>query len=65
MQAQVLRLPEVKTLTGLSRSSIYVFVKRGDFPRPFRLGRKAIGFLRVEVEEWVAGRVAASRPPAA
>ncbi len=65
MQAQVLRLPEVQTLTGLSRSSIYVFVRRGDFPKPFRLGRKAIGFLRVEVEGWVAGRVAESRPPAA
>ena len=64
MQAQVLRLPDVKTLTGLSRSTIYVFVKRGTFPRPFRLGPKAIGFLRAEVEQWIEQR-AASRGSAA
>jgi prophage regulatory protein len=58
MQAQVLRLPDVKAVTGLSRSTIYALVKRGAFPSPFRLGPKAIGFLRSEVEAWIEQRAA-------
>ncbi len=34
----IVRLPEVKTITGLSKSTIYAAAKRGDFPSPISLG---------------------------
>ena len=56
-----LRLPEVMERTGLSRSTIYVRLAAGCFPRPVALGSRAVGWIEVEVEEWVAERIAESR----
>jgi len=56
-----LRLPEVMERTGLSRSTIYVRVAAGSFPRPVALGGRAVGWIEAEIEEWVAERIAESR----
>ena len=56
-----LRLPEVMKRTGLSRSTIYVRVAEGRFPRPVALGGRAVGWIEAEIEEWVAERIAESR----
>ncbi|WP_018990997.1 helix-turn-helix transcriptional regulator [Aromatoleum toluclasticum] len=58
---RVLRLPQVKTLTGRSRSAIYADVKAGAFPAPVKIGPKASGWLESEIEAWLAKRVAESR----
>lgn len=34
MAISVLRLPEVKNRTGLSRSTIYLRIAQGNFPKP-------------------------------
>ena len=47
--------------TGLSRSTIYVRLAEGCFPRPVALGGRAVGWIEAEVEEWVAERIAESR----
>jgi len=52
----ILRLPQVKTRTGLSRSSIYAAVKRGDFPQSVSLGLRAIGWLASDVDKWIETR---------
>jgi len=57
-----LRLPEVKRLTGLSRSSIYLQIKTGHFPPPVRLGGRAVGWVEEEILTWARDRVLASRP---
>jgi len=57
-----LRLPEVMTRTGLSRSTIYVRLAAGCFPRPVALGSRAVGWIEAEIEEWVAEPIAESRP---
>lgn len=57
----ILRLPGVKGRTGLSRSSIYDKVKRGEFPEPVRLGERAVGWVEAEIEAWLGARIAASR----
>ena len=49
----ILRLPDVKKRTGLSRSSIYAFMKDGKFPQSSRLGRRSIGWSELQVTEWV------------
>ena len=56
-----LRLPEVMARTGLSRSTIYVRVAAGAFPRPVALGGRAVGWIEAEVDAWVRERIAESR----
>ena len=56
-----LRLPEVMARTGLSRSTIYVRLEQGRFPRPVSLGGRAVGWIDSEIDEWMSNRVAKSR----
>lgn len=58
---RILRLPAVKDLVGLSRSSIYQRVADGVFPRPIALGGRAVGWIDAEVDDWVARKIEASR----
>ena len=61
LQVRFLRLPEVQRRTGLSRSTIYVRLERGLFPRPVSLGGRAVGWIESEVDEWIRQRIAESR----
>lgn len=56
-----LRLPEVQDRTGLSRSTIYVRLGQGRFPRPVSLGERAVGWVEAEVDEWIRERIEESR----
>jgi len=57
----VMRLPEVRRMTGLGRSTIYRLQADRQFPQSIKLGIRAVGWLEREVQEWLAGRVASSR----
>jgi prophage regulatory protein len=61
MANTILRLPAVKTRTGLSRSSIYLRVTEGTFPKPISLGARAVGWLESEVDDWVSQMIELSR----
>lgn len=61
MTHTILRLPAVKTSTGLSRSTIYMRVSQGTFPKPVSLGGRAVGWLEAEIQEWLERRIEASR----
>jgi prophage regulatory protein len=61
MAKVVLRLPVVKARTGLSRSTIYLRIAEGSFPKPVSLGDRAVGWLESEIESWLSSRVEASR----
>jgi prophage regulatory protein len=61
MMHTILRLPQVKIRVGLSRSSIYLAVSQGKFPRPVSLGARAVGWLESEVDAWLSQRVELSR----
>lgn len=58
---RILRLPDVKSRTGLSRSSIYLKLASGSFPRPVSLGARSIGFVESEIDDWIAERIRVSR----
>jgi prophage regulatory protein len=54
----IYRLPKVKTVTGLGRSTIYAMVAKGKFPAPVPLtdeGRE-VGWDSNAVDAWVAAR---------
>ncbi len=61
MVTAILRLPEVKARTGLSKSSIYLRVKQGNFPSPISLGVRAVGWPDTEIQVWLEKQIAASR----
>ena len=53
---KILKINEVMETTGLSRSSIYAFVKASDFPQQVRLGKRSVGWLSEEIEAWISQR---------
>lgn len=61
MSNRILRLPDVKKRTGLSRSSIYLRMSKGDFPDSISLGARAIGWVEQDVDSWLEARIEASR----
>ncbi|MGB8031307.1 MAG: AlpA family transcriptional regulator [Terracidiphilus sp.] len=61
MATVILRLPAVKMRTGLSRSSIYQWIAKGQFPAPVSLRARAVGWVESEVDEWIARRIAENR----
>jgi prophage regulatory protein len=65
MAITFLRLPAVKARTGLSRSTIYLRVAQGRFPKPILLGGpRAVGWLESEISEWVEAQIKRSRTEA-
>jgi prophage regulatory protein len=56
-----LRLPEVKTVTGLSKPSLYALIRANSFPAPVRLGPRTVAWVRSEIKQWAAERVHTSR----
>jgi prophage regulatory protein len=63
MTDRILRLPEVKANVGLSRSTIYLRIEEGSFPKPISLGARAVGWLESDIEAWVSKQVDLSRRP--
>ena len=53
---RILRLPEVRRTTGMSRSAVYVMVSAGEFPKPVRIGRRAVGWRESDVQAWLDSR---------
>jgi prophage regulatory protein len=64
MTHNILRLPAVKARTGLSRSTIYLRISEGSFPKPVSLGGRAVGWLEAEVNDWLDCQIEASRQAA-
>ena len=58
---RILRLPGVRARTGLSRSTIYLRISQGRFPKPISLGERAVGWVESEVNEWLNRQIEASR----
>jgi prophage regulatory protein len=53
-----LRRRDVERLTGLPRFTLFDMMYAGRFPRPVRLGEKAVGWIEAEVVEWQRSRIA-------
>ena len=57
----VLRLPEVRARTGLSRSTVYLRISEGKFPAPINLGPRMVGWLEAEIDDWLTIQIEKSR----
>ena len=57
----ILRRKQVQQRTGLSRSTIYLRIAQGTFPKTVSLGARAVGWMESEIDEWLNARVGLSR----
>ena len=53
---RLVRIGEVKRLTGLSTATLYRKISANEFPRPVQLGTVARAWPLSEVQDWIAGR---------
>lgn len=55
MTKKIIRLPQVREKTGLSRSSIYAFMKERKFPLAFPLSEngRSVGWLEKSIDDWI------------
>jgi prophage regulatory protein len=58
MKRTILRIPAVKSYSGLSRSTIYLRIAQGLWTKPVSLGARAVGWPSDEVEAINAARIA-------
>jgi len=57
----ILRRPQVQQRTGLSRSTLYQYIKDGEFPASVQLGPRAVGWLESDISDWISARVKLAR----
>lgn len=60
LRDRLLRLPECEAMTGLKKSSIYMLMKRGEFPRCVQLTARCVAWPESRVLQFVQDRIAAS-----
>lgn len=59
MQPEILRIRDIIRVTGLSRTSIWRYIKTGSFPKPISLGvpgSRCVGWYAREVQEYLDSR---------
>lgn len=57
MNLRLIRLSEVKHLTGLSRSKIYADMSEGTFPKSIKLGERSVAWNLSDIEEWIQSKI--------
>jgi prophage regulatory protein len=58
-ELRLLKIREVLTICGISKSSLYAAVREGTFPAPVKLTERSSAWVKSEVMEWIEGRMRA------
>ena len=53
MSVEIIRRKALEARIGLSCSTIYMMMSEGRFPRPIKIGRRAVGWRASDVEQWL------------
>jgi prophage regulatory protein len=61
LQRKLIRLPQVKASTGLSKSSIYARIAEGTFPKQIPLGPRLVVWVESDIQNWIEEQVFAAR----
>jgi prophage regulatory protein len=59
-QDRLLRLPEVESVTGLKKSTIYNLMKAGKFVNPVRISKRCTAWPAGAVYGWVQAQIASA-----
>lgn len=54
-----LRMPQVEAITGRKKPTIYADIAAGKFPRPIKIGARAVAWISTDIEKWLDERIAA------
>lgn len=54
---RLIRLPDVMSITGLKRSTIYFKMKKGNFPNNIPIGERSVAWVEGEVINWIDGNI--------
>ena len=54
MDNKIHRIKAVCDITGLPKSTVYAKMLNGEFPRPIKLGRRAVGWKSEELKAWIS-----------
>lgn len=60
MAERVYRRPAVEKLTGLSRSTLYQMMAENRFPKPVRVGLRAVAWRESDLTAWLEARETAA-----
>ena len=61
LQHKLLRVPQVKQTTGLSKSTIYARIAEGNFPKQIPLGPRLVVWVESDIQNWITEQVSAAR----
>jgi prophage regulatory protein len=53
----IIRRKNLPLITGLSLTTIWRLIREKDFPAPFQLSSKTIGFDKYEIDAWIEARM--------
>ena len=56
-----IKLPTVCSMTSLSKSAVYLKMSLDEFPKPVRVGKRAVSWLQHEVMDWLQCRIEQNR----
>jgi prophage regulatory protein len=56
MTYKILRRRDVERVTGLSRSTIYDWMRRNQFPKSIALGSRLVGWRESDIAAWLEAR---------
>lgn len=58
---RVMRLTEVCHTVGAKKSTVYLWISKGTFPKPLRLGPRTVGWLTSDIAMWLDERISARK----
>ena len=53
--SNLIRIPKVMDKTGVAKSTLWLWVSKGTFPKPIKLSPKITVWIEDEVNEWMMG----------
>jgi prophage regulatory protein len=60
-EIKLYRLRELSARIGLARSAIYQAINDGRFPKPVRIGARAVAWRHQDIEAWLQSRASQQR----
>lgn len=61
IKAALIRLRQVMARTGMSRSTIYAYIKDGRFPPPIAISERCVAWVEIDIDRWIEDRIASGR----
>ena len=56
MEDRIIRIKEVINLTGIPRSTLYLYITKGEFPKQIQLTQGSVGWRLKEVVAFINSR---------